>query len=63
VTKDGAVTETEVLGEAFRVCSLDEALSRAAAAGFTDIRAYRENSFDPATPVDERFKLVGTRSA
>ncbi len=63
VTKDGAVTEAEILGEAFRVCSLDEALARARAAGFTDIRAYRENGFDPATHTDKRFKLVGTRSA
>jgi SAM-dependent methyltransferase len=63
VTKDGVVIDVDGLGEDFRVCSLDEALARAAAAGFTDIRAYRENSFDPATPTDKRFKLVGTRPA
>jgi SAM-dependent methyltransferase len=63
VTKDGAVIAAEVLGEAFRVCSLDEAVARATAAGFADVHAYRENSFDPAMPADERFKLIGTRSA
>jgi hypothetical protein len=61
VTRDGEILEAQVLGETFRVCSLDEALTHASAAGFTDIRAYRENSFDPATPADERFKLVATR--
>jgi SAM-dependent methyltransferase len=62
VTKDGEIVQSEVLSETFRVCSLEEALNRAAAAGFTDIRAYRETSFDPATPADERFKLTGTPS-
>jgi hypothetical protein len=40
-----------------------EALDRAAAAGFTDLRAYSGDSFDPATTADKRFKLIGTRSA
>lgn len=63
VTKDGAVIAAEVLGEAFRVCSLDEALDRATAAGFTNLLAYSGDSFDPATTADERFKLIGTRLA
>ncbi len=62
VVKDGQVIASELQGRipTLRLYTQDEALARVAAAGFTDVRALRE-SFEPASPGDDRFKLIAVR--
>ncbi len=64
VIEAGVVTRSEEIGHipTLRWYSLDEALEMLAAAGFTELSATRESSFEPAGPGDGRFKIVGVRA-
>jgi len=64
VIEDGAVTRSEEIGHVptLRWYGLDEALALVAGAGFTELVATSDSSFEPATQADGRFKIVGKRA-
>ena len=63
VIEDGAVTRSEEQGHVptLRWYSLDQALALVAEAGFIDLVATSDSSFEPASAADGRFKIVGKR--
>lgn len=63
VIEAGAVTRSEELGHVPTLCwySLDQASALIADAGFTDLVATSDSSFEPASAADGRFKIVGKR--
>jgi len=64
VIEDGVVTRSEEQGHVptLRWYTLDQALALMADAGFTDLIATSDSSFEPATQADGRFKIVGKRA-
>ena len=63
VLRDGAVVETEEVGHVptLRWHTRDQALALLEAAGFTDLAATRDSTFEPASADDDRFKIVAIR--
>jgi len=64
VVRDGVVVETEFheRSPCVRWYSLAQALALVEAAGFDDVKATTGNSFDPAPPGEQWFKLFAARA-